>query len=153
MNTEEITHILKHLLPHSGARFLGVFASVKPPPLNSIQSLVQCCYVSNIESTGKGGSHWGAFFTLYQIDQNFLMVLQENLMNLAFHFQNPFKYFTIPTISRPLEPSSVGISVYSFSITELTTIHFIQYVKNSQHFHMFVQHQLFLHLFIMHTKE
>ena len=62
MNSDEITHILKHLLAHSRARFLGVFASDKLPPLNTIQSLIPCCYVSNIDPTGKGGSHWVAFF-------------------------------------------------------------------------------------------
>ena len=62
MNTNEITHNLKHLLGHSRARFLGFFAYDKIHPLNSIQYLVPCCYVSNIEPTGKGGSHRVAFF-------------------------------------------------------------------------------------------
>ena len=62
MNSDEITHILKHLLAPSRARFLGVFASDKLPPLNSIQSLVQCCYRSNIDPMVKGGSYWVGFF-------------------------------------------------------------------------------------------
>ena len=62
MNTDEITNMLKHLVANSRARFLGVFASDKPPPLNSIQSLVPCCYVSNIDHTGKRVSHYLAFF-------------------------------------------------------------------------------------------
>ena len=84
MNTEEITHILKHFLVNSRARFLGVFASDKLSPLNSIQSHVPCCYVSNTDPTGKCGSHWVAFFTLDQIDKNFLIVMKENLANLVF---------------------------------------------------------------------
>ena len=67
MNCDEITHILKHLLANSRARFLGVFASDKPPPLNTIQSLIRGCYVSNIDPTGKGGSHWVAFLNIDQI--------------------------------------------------------------------------------------
>ena len=64
MNTDEITHILKHLLANSRVRFLGVFASDKLRPLNTIQSLIPCCYASNIDPTGKGRSHWVAFFSL-----------------------------------------------------------------------------------------
>ena len=67
MNSDEITHILKHFLAHSPARFLGVFASDKVPPLNTIQSLIPFCYVSNIDPAGKGGSDWVAFFTQDQI--------------------------------------------------------------------------------------
>ena len=67
MNTDSITVIIRKLLPHSRARFLGVFTSEKLPPLNAIQSRVPCCYVSNIDPTGQGGSHWVAFFTLDQI--------------------------------------------------------------------------------------
>ena len=44
MITDEITHILYHLLPNSRAFFLGVFASDILPPMNSIQSLVPCCF-------------------------------------------------------------------------------------------------------------
>ena len=62
MNSEEITHILKHLLANSRARFLGFFASDKLPPLKSIQSLVPIGYVSNIDPTGKGWSKWVAFY-------------------------------------------------------------------------------------------
>ena len=59
MNTQEIMHILKLLLANSPGRFLSVFAFDKLHPLNSIQPLVPCCYVSNIDPTGQGGSHWG----------------------------------------------------------------------------------------------
>ena len=71
MNSDEITHILKHLLAHSRAHFLGVFASDKLPPLNTIQSLIPCCDVSNIDPTGKGGYRWVAFFTRDQIHRIF----------------------------------------------------------------------------------
>ena len=57
MNNHEITHILKHILGNSHAVFLGIFASDKPPPLNSIQTIVHYCYGSNIDPTGQGGSH------------------------------------------------------------------------------------------------
>ena len=52
MNSDEITHILKHLLAHSRPRFLSIFASDKRPPLNPIQTLILCCYVSNIDPKG-----------------------------------------------------------------------------------------------------
>ena len=62
MNTEELTHLLKHLVAHSRALFLGVFASDKHHTLNSFQSLVPICYVTNNDPPAKGGSHWNSFF-------------------------------------------------------------------------------------------
>ena len=51
-------------------------------------------------------------------------------MILACRFQVSFKYLIIPIKSRSLEPRSVVIFLFSFSIPELTTIYCIQYVKN-----------------------
>ena len=62
MNTEEISFILKHLLSNSRTHFLGVFASDKLPPINTIAAYTPCCYVANTDPTGWGGSHWVAFF-------------------------------------------------------------------------------------------
>ena len=109
MNTDEITHLLKHLLAHSRAGFVPFFPSDKRPPLNTIQSLIPCCYVSNIDPTRKGGSHSAAFFHSRPNRLNFLIVMEDNHVNSAFHFQNPLKYFIIPTKYTPLEPGSVGI--------------------------------------------
>ena len=61
MNSDEITHILKHFLANSRGLFLDVFATYKSPPLNTIQSLIPFCYVSNIDQRGKGGAHWVSF--------------------------------------------------------------------------------------------
>ena len=91
MNTEEINHLLKHILANSRACFLGVFASDKLAPLNTIHSLVQCCYVSNIDPTGQGGTHWVSFF---HSRQNRLG-MEDKLVNLAFPFHSPFKYLII----------------------------------------------------------
>ena len=89
INTEEITHILKQLLATSPARFLGVIATHNRPPLNSIQSLVPGCYLSNIDPTGKGGTYWVAFFHTTTNRLEFSRVMEENLVNLGSHFQIP----------------------------------------------------------------
>ena len=99
MNTDEINHLLKHLLANSRARFPGVSASDKLRPLNTIHSFVPCCYVSNIDPTGQCGSHWVGFFHSRTNRLEVLIVMEDNLVNSAFHFQNPFKYFIIPTTS------------------------------------------------------
>ena len=117
MNTDEITHILKHLLANSRERFLGVFASDKFPRLNSIQSLVPCCYVSNIDPTGKGGSHWVAYF---HTRTNRLELIERDGRHpceFRFLFQNPNKYFISHIKSKPLEPRSVVIFVDIHSLS------------------------------------
>ena len=65
--------------------------------------------------------------------------MHDSLVNLALHFKTPFKYFMIPTKSRPVELRSVGIVVSLFTNSVLTTIHCIQYLKISRLFHIFVQ--------------
>ena len=62
MNTDDITHIRKHLLANSRESFHGDFACDKVPPLNSIQSRVPCCNLLKIGLTGIGGCHSIAFF-------------------------------------------------------------------------------------------
>ena len=153
MNADEITDILKHILAKFRVRFLDVFASDKRPPLNSIQSLVPCWYDSNIDPTGKGGSHWGTFSHSWPNPFEFFdsKVRQPCEISVSFPkshhiFHNPYQILAFGT-------QVLGISVSSFSISELTTIHCIQYVTNSQHFHLFVQLQLFLHLFINYSNE
>ena len=59
----------------------------------------------------------------------FLIVMDDNLVNLAFAFQNPFKYFIIPIKSKPLEPRSVGTFVASLYIVDHISIDYSQYVK------------------------
>ena len=153
MNSDDITHILMHILSNYRARFLVVFDSDNLSPLISIQSLVSCCYVSNIEPTGKGGSHWVAFFHSRPNRLEFLDSDGRKPCEFGFSFPKSLQIFHNPYQIQAFGPMSVGIYVSSFFMIGLTTIHCIQYVKNSQHFHTFIQLQLFLHLFIMDTKE
>ncbi|KAF0157041.1 MAG: hypothetical protein FD188_2836 [Ignavibacteria bacterium] len=55
MNKDEITHILKHLLAHSRARFLRVFASDKHPPLNRFNLLFHAVMFQTLIQPGKAG--------------------------------------------------------------------------------------------------
>ena len=95
-NTDEITHILKHHLDNSRARFLSVFASDKHAPLNSIQSLVPSCYVSNIDRTGKAGSHWVAFFHSRPNRLEFLDSYGRHPCEFGFSFPKSLKIFHNP---------------------------------------------------------
>ena len=153
MNTEEIIHLLKNLLAHSRARFLGVFASDKLPPLNTIQSLIPCCLVSNIDPTGKGRSHCVDFSNSRPTRLEFFDSYGREPCEFDFSFPKSLQIVHNPYQIQAFEPRSVGIFVHTFSIIDITIMHWIQYVKDSQYFHMFVQLQLFLHLFVMHTKE
>ena len=96
MNCDEITHILKLLLAHSRARFLCVFASHKLPPLNTIQSIIPCGDVSNIDPTGKCGSHWVAFFTQDQIVLNFFDIYGRQPCEFGFSFPKSLQIFHNP---------------------------------------------------------
>ena len=68
MNTDEITNILNHLLANSRARLLGVFASDKLPPLNSIHVLFNSVMFQALILLGKADPTGLPFFTQDQID-------------------------------------------------------------------------------------
>ena len=96
MNTEEITRILKPLLTNSRARFLGVFASEKLPPLKTIQSLIPCCYVSKIDRTWKGGSKWVDFFHSKPIRFEFFDSNGRQPCEFGFSFPTSLQIFQNP---------------------------------------------------------
>ena len=96
MNTDEVTHILQHLLAISLARFLLVFASDKVLPRNSIQSLDPGCYVSNSAPPGEGRSNCVAFFDTRPNRFKFLDSFGREHCEFGLSFQNSRQIFHNP---------------------------------------------------------
>ena len=151
MNTEEFTHLQKNLA-NSRAPFLAIFASAKLSPLNSIQALVPCSYVANNDPTGKSGSHCSLFFSRPKGLES-MIVLEDNLVNSAFHFQSLCKYLIIPNKSRPWETYSVVMICIYILYHRANNYALHSICKNSQSFHIIIHLKLFLHLFINDTKD
>jgi len=86
MDTNEITFLLSRLLSKTSVNFLGVFPSDKLPSYSITQSFAPCCYVANVDPTGKQGSHWVGFYHSCANRLDFFDSYGRDPKEFGFHF-------------------------------------------------------------------